>query len=100
MRHHPDLRLYGALLYTDSLAKTEASLRGEWKPYVDRENKIFLLPTEFEGLAAIIREKPVVEWQAELCREEWIFLGWLLDQYSDYLKKFRRMRQNFHRMCD
>ena len=73
MRHHPDLRLYGALLYTDSLTKTEASLRGKWKPYVYRENEIFLLPTEFEGLAALIREKPIAEWQAERCREEWIF---------------------------
>ena len=45
MQHHPDLRLYGALLYTDSLRKTEASLRGKWKPYVYRKHSDFGINT-------------------------------------------------------
>lgn len=71
---NPYLRVYGALLYTESLAKTAAALKGKWKTHYVGLEEILLLPTEHEGLAAVVREKKVERWKRDrLAGAKWLF---------------------------
>jgi len=69
-----ELKIYGALLYSSDLAKTAKALNGKWKPHIVRKDEILLVPTDHEGLAAVVRQKDVQEWKKErLGTGEWLF---------------------------
>jgi len=69
-----ELKIYGALLYSADLVKTAEVLKGKWKHHVVGKDEILLVPTAHEGLAAVVRQKPVDTWKRErLGSGEWIF---------------------------
>ena len=68
-----DLNLNGILLYTENLDKTEEHFKGKWKPYFRVENEIWILPSEIEGLFAVIQEKPKSEYLESRSKEEFGF---------------------------
>ncbi len=71
---NPDLNFYGVHLYTQSLETTAAALKGKWKPHVVLDDRILLLPTEHEGLLAVVTQYPVTQWQNERVNtKDWLF---------------------------
>ncbi len=71
---NPDLKFYGVHLYTQSLETTAAALKGKWKPHVVLNDRILLLPTEHEGLLAVVTEYSVNQWKTERVDcTDWLF---------------------------
>jgi|GEM_PF-5480172 len=73
LKKHPTVEVYGALFYTENLNQTEAALKGKWKPYIRSGDEIYLLPSENEGLLALVIEKPIEKWKQERDFENWLF---------------------------
>ena len=69
-----ELKIYGALLYSADLEKTAEVLKGKWKHHVVGKDEILLVPMAHEGLAAVVRQKPLDTWKRERLESgEWTF---------------------------